>query len=290
MTAVTETAPLARRSGRVAKFLGEAVKVSAFLRRDFLIAWSYRMAFFSDIAGIFVQTITFYFIGRMVDPNVLPRFGGTRVTYLEFAAIGIVFGAFIAVGLGQVAAAVRQEQLMGTLESLLMTPTTPGTIQFGSVAYQLLFLPLRTGLFLLLIGVAFGLHFDTSGIAPGAVIFVLFTPFVWGLGLLTAAGVMTFKRGTAGVGFAVTLLVLGSSAYFPLALLPHWIAQIAEYNPLTVAIGGVRSALLANSGWGALDAKVLLLLPIAVTSLASGVVAFRLALRREQARGSIGLY
>src|SRR6476646_2257502 len=111
------------------------------MRRDFLVAWSYRAAFFSDIIGLLVQTVTFYFIGRMVDPRVLPTFGGTRVTYLEFAAIGIVIGAFLSLGLGQVAAAVRQEQLMGTLESLLMTPTTPGTIQIGSVAYQLVFVP-----------------------------------------------------------------------------------------------------------------------------------------------------
>jgi ABC-2 type transport system permease protein len=272
------------------RFLGEAAKVSAFMRRDFLTAWSYRMAFVSDIAGMLVQTVTFYFVGRMVDPAVLPTFGGQRVTYLEYAAIGIVFGAFISIGLGQVAAAVRQEQLMGTLESLLMTPTTPGTIQVGSVAYQLVFVPLRTGLFLLLIGFAFGLHFSANGILPAAAIFVLFTPFVWGLGLLTAAGVMTFKRGTAGVGFGVTLLVLGSSAYFPLGLLPDWIQGIASYNPLTLAIAGVRSALLSGTGWDALSAKVLLLVPMAVVSLTAGTEAFRLAVKREQDRGSIGLY
>ena len=179
---------------------------------------------------------------------------------------------------------------MGTLESLLMTPTTPGTIQFGSVAYQLLFVPIRTGLFLLLIGFAFGLHFAASGILPSAVVFAMFTPFVWGLGLLTAASVITFKRGTAGIGFGVTVLVLGSGAYFPLALLPHWVAGLAGYNPLSLAIGGVRSALLGGSGWGALDAKVLLLLPMAVASLSSGMSAFRLAIMREQDRGSIGLY
>lgn len=274
----------------IPKFVGEAAKVSAFMRRDFLTAWSYRMAFVSDIAGLLVQTFTFYFVGRMVNPAVLPTFGGQRVTYLEYAAIGIVFGAFISIGLGQVASAVRQEQLMGTLESLLMTPTSPGTIQVGSVAYQLVFVPLRTGLFLLLIGVAFGLHFSASGILPAAAIFVLFTPFVWGLGLLTAAGVMTFKRGTAGVGFGVTLLVLGSSAYFPIGLLPGWVQGIASYNPLTLAIGGVRTALLAGTGWDALSLKVLLLVPMAVLSLTAGTEAFRLAIKREQGRGSIGLY
>jgi ABC-2 type transport system permease protein len=289
VSATADTASLRARH-RGLPILVEAQKVTAFMRRDFLMAWSYRMAFFSDIAGMLVQAVTFYFVGRMVNPSVLPTFGGQRVTYMEFAAIGIAFGAFMSVGLGQVAAAVRQEQLMGTLESLLMTPTSPGTIQVGSVAYQLILVPLRTGLFLLLIAVAFGLNFSGNGIVPAALVFALFTPFVWGLGLLTAAGVLTFKRGTAGVGLGVTLLVLGSGAYFPLALLPHWVATVAGYNPLALAIGGVRAALLGGVGWGALTSKVLLLLPMAAVSLAVGVGAFRLAVRRERSRGSIGLY
>ena len=117
---------------------------------------------------------------------------------MAFAAVGIVFGGFLAVGLGQVATAVRQEQLMGTLESLLMTPTSRATIQVGSVAYQLVFLPLRMGVYLALIALAFGLDFDTSGIAPAILVFMLFAPFVWGLGLLSAA--TRGRRGVPGAG------------------------------------------------------------------------------------------
>jgi ABC-2 type transport system permease protein len=282
--------PVVRVRSRLGEFLAEATKVNAFLRRDFLVAWSYRMSFVSNIAGMFVQAITFYFVGRMVNNNVLPTYGGEPVTYMEFAAIGIAFGGFLSLGLGQVATAVRQEQLMGTLESLLMTPTSTATIQVGSVAYQLLFVPLRTGIFLGLIAFAFGLQFDADGIAPAALVFLLFVPCIWGLGLLSAAGVMTFKRGGAGVGLGVTLLVLASGAYFPLDLLPEWAQQIAQLNPLAIAIGGVREALLGGSGWHSLSADVLLLVPIGAAALAAGLTAFRRAVQREHARGTIGLY
>jgi ABC-2 type transport system permease protein len=282
--------PVVRVRSRLGEFLAEATKVNAFLRRDFLVAWSYRMSFVSNIAGMFVQAITFYFVGRMVNDNVLPTYGGEPVSYMQFAAIGIAFGGFLSLGLGQVATAVRQEQLMGTLESLLMTPTSTATIQVGSVAYQLLFVPLRTGIFLALIAFAFGLQFDADGIAPAALVFLLFVPCIWGLGLLSAAGVMTFKRGGAGVGLGVTLLVLASGAYFPLDLLPEWAQQIAQLNPLAIAIGGVREALLGGSGWHSLSADVLLLVPMGAAALAAGLTAFRRAVRREHARGSIGLY
>ena len=58
-----------------------------------------------------------------------------------------------------------------------MTPTSTATIQVGSVAYQLLFVPLRTGIFLALIAFAFGLQFDADGIAPAALVFLLFVPW-----------------------------------------------------------------------------------------------------------------
>ncbi len=281
----------ARRSGsHFRTFLGEAAKVTAFLRRDFLVAWSYRMSFFSEFAGMLLGAVTFYFVGLMVNDNVLPTYGGENVTYMEFAAVGIAFGGFLSVGLGQIATAVRQEQLMGTLESLLMTPTAPATIQTGSVAYPLLLLPLRTGVFLAVIAFAFGLDFAPAGIAPAALIFLLFAPFVWGLGLLSAAGVMTFKRGAAGIGLGMTLLLLTSGAYFPLELLPRYVELVAQFNPLAVAIGGVREALLGDAGWHSLSAKLLLLVPMGAASLAAGVTAFRLAVHRERARGTIGLY
>lgn len=268
----------------------ELAKIRAFLRRDFLIAWSYRASFFSEIIGMFVAAVTFYFVGLMVNESVLPSIRGDRPTYMEFAAVGIVFGAVIAVGAGQVATAVRQEQLMGTLESLLMTPTSPTVIQLGSVAYPLMLLPVRTGLFLALIAVAFGLDFAPGGIAPAAVVFILFTPFVWGLGLLSAAAVMTFKRGTAGVGLLMTTLVLLSGAYFPLALMPRWVEVSANANPLALAIGGVREALLSDAGWGSLSVEIWLLGPMATVSFVAGVTAFRLAVRRERRRGTLGLY
>ena len=55
----------------------------------------------------------------MVDQSVLPTYGGSEVSYLEFAAVGIALGVFIAFALDRVATAIRGEQLMGTLESVL---------------------------------------------------------------------------------------------------------------------------------------------------------------------------
>jgi hypothetical protein len=70
--------PAATRTG-VGDAIGELVKVPAFGRRDLLDAWSYRASFFADVGSMVVQIVTFYFVGKMVAPAVLPTYGGERV-------------------------------------------------------------------------------------------------------------------------------------------------------------------------------------------------------------------
>ncbi|HYY33534.1 MAG TPA: ABC transporter permease [Gaiellaceae bacterium] len=284
------SAVAATESSRFSVVAGEIAKLPAFIRRDFLVAWSYRASFFSDWFGLLFGALMFYFVGRMVDPSALPSYGGTRAGYMEFVSIGVALGAFIALALRRVAAAVRGEQLMGTLESVLLTPTSPATIQIGSVVYDLLYIPIRTGLFLLFIGIAFGLHFEVGGVLPATLALLVFIPFVWGLGVASAGATLTFRGGSAGIGAGVTLLTIGSGAFFPLQLLPSWIATVAEYNPMTLALEGMRRAIIGGEGWSAVAPKLMLLAPMSAASLAGGILVFRLAMRRERRRGTLGMY
>lgn len=248
------------------------------------------MSFFSDLVNLAGQIVVFYFVGLLVDSSRLPSFNGSSVTYLEFAAVGIALGVFVQFGLDRVSAAMRGEQLMGTLESVLMTPTAPGTIQIGSVAFDLVYIPLRTAVFLGGITLAFGLDFAAGGIAPSLLLLIAFIPFVWGLGVLTAGLLLTFRRGSGFIGLGAVILGLLSGVYFPLDLLPGWLSQIAEANPVALAIQGMRDALLGGARFTEIAPTLGLLLPFSALSLAVGLGAFRLAVRRERRRGTLGLY
>ena len=271
-------------------FAVELRKLPAFVRRDFLVAWSYRMSFASDLIGLAGQALVFAFIGEMIDPDQLPTFQGKEVTYLEFAAIGIALGVFITFGLQRVSMAIRNEQLMGTLESLLVSPTRTGTLQIGSVFFDLIYVPLQTALFLAVFAFGFGLHLEPTGIFPAAAVLLVFIPFVWGLGVLSAAATLTFRRGTNAIAIGTLLLALASGLYFPVDLLPGWVETAAELNPIKLAVDGMRNALLGGAGWSETAAVVAKLAPLSALSLVIGVWAFRLALRREQRLGTLGLY
>ena len=276
--------------GRIGTVRGEVSKLTAFLRRDFLVAWSYRLSFVTDWLSMIVQVVVFNFVGLIVRPGAIPEFGGNTVTYMEFVAIGIAISSFMAVGLGRVYSVIRQEQLQGTLESLLLTPTAYTTIQMGSVVYDLVYVPVRTFIFLGLTTLVFGTNFHWSGLAPTMLVLLAFIPFVWGLGVLAAAWTLTFKRGTGVIGIATTFITIGSGTYFPTDVFPHWAEVVFSYSPVTIALTAAREALLGGAGWTETIPQVGILLPYAVVSLAVGIFAFRRALERERRRGTLGLY
>ena len=279
-----------RSESRLEILRSELAKLSAFVRRDFLTAWSYRVAFVGDILGIVFMVTVFNFVSKMVDPSKLPIYGGKRATYMEFVIIGIVVGAFIQLGLGRVMAAVRGEQLMGTPEALMMTPTAPATIQVGSAFYDFIYIPIRTGLILLVASLVFDLRFDAGGSLQAAVLLIVFIPFVWGLGVASAAGVLTIRRGSGIFGLAVSALTLASGSYFPIGLLPGWVETMARFNPIAIVLKGMREALLGNAGWGHVGPEAGLLAGLSMLSLLFGLALFRLALRRERRKGTLGLY
>ncbi|MGH2756367.1 MAG: hypothetical protein ACRDI3_01100, partial [Actinomycetota bacterium] len=168
---------------------GELRKIPAFLRRDLLISWSYRVGFFADWFNLGVQILVFSFVGRLVDPAALPRFDGRSVSYIEYVAVGLIVASFVQVALGRVMAVIRGEQMMGTLESLLTTPTSTATIQLGSAAYDLIYVPIRSFVFLVLASAILGVSFNVTGFLPATAILVAFIPFAWGLGIAGAAAV-----------------------------------------------------------------------------------------------------
>jgi ABC-2 type transport system permease protein len=269
--------------------VGEAGKLPAFVRRDVLLALSHRKPFVRDVVLLGAQLVVFWFIGRLVDPATLPDYGDGPASYAEFAAIGIVLSLAVGRVLARVASAIRREQLRGTLGTLLATPSALRTVQLGSVVAELLWLPLRMGVFLAVAGLGLGLDFDITGAPQVAVLLVALLPFVWGLGLLSAAAILAFRGGVLTTGSVVAVLGIASGAYFPLSLLPGWLESVGRLNPLARGLEGMREALLGGGGWGAVGPDLLALLPASAALLLVGAGAFSLAVVRERRTGMLSL-
>jgi ABC-type polysaccharide/polyol phosphate export permease len=92
-----------------------------------------------------------------------------------------------------------------------------------------------------------------------------------------------------GTNLILSLMVLGSGAFFPLSLLPHWVQTISTANPLARAIDSFREALIGGS-WAHLPSNVLVVGLAATVTFSLGTFAFKRSLARERRRGTLGIY
>jgi ABC-2 type transport system permease protein len=268
----------------------ELTKLPAFVRRDQRIAISYRMAFATAIVGLAAEVLVLSWVGKLINPDTLPQFGGAHVSYIAFVTVGLAVNLVAATLLYRVATALRTEQMLGTLESLLCTPTAVWTLQLGAAAATIAAIPLRMGVFLGVLAIAFGLHYHLSGILPAAVLMLGFVPCLWGIGLALAGAILTFRRGAGATAIGAAALGLSSGAFFPLSVLPGWLGTVAAFNPLTIAIRGLRDALLGGTGWAGVGSHLLELAPMSAGAMLAGVLAFHLSLARERRNGTLGVY
>lgn len=270
--------------------MGEVSKLFAFLRRDLIVAWSYRAAFLFEAFSIVGQAVVFYIVSLMIDPSKMPTYGNVRSSYLAFVAIGIALSHFLQVGTGRAVSAMREEQFMGTLDAVLATPTSPVTFQLGSVFYELVLAPVRTLAYLAVFVGLLGVAYNLSGLGTALIIMAVFGVFVWGLGAACAAAALVLRRATGIVSLGAYVLAMASGAYFPLHLIPKSLARLAGLSPVALALSGMREVLIGGESWQQVRPEVITLAIMASCTLFLGILALHLALRREQRLGTLGLY
>jgi ABC-2 type transport system permease protein len=108
--------------------------------------------------------------------------------------------------------------------------------------------------------------------------------------MISAAVILTFKRGGGMVGLIASAISILSGAYFPLSLLPEWFQERAEANPVGIAFESTRQALLGGATLADVGGDVLVIGAWAILSLALGQISGNLALARERRRGTLSTY
>ncbi|MGB6391098.1 MAG: ABC transporter permease, partial [Candidatus Acidiferrales bacterium] len=87
-------------------------------------------------------------------------------------------------------------------------------------------------------------------------------------------------------------IVLGLSGLvggmmYPISVLPPALRFVARLIPVTYSLEGMRAALLAGSGWGALVGPIVALLIFAAVLLPLSFAVFAWALRRTKITGTL---
>jgi ABC-2 type transport system permease protein len=258
----------------------------AFLARDLRLATSYRLEFLLSVARLVFPLLVLYLPAQLIgDLESARAYGG----FLPFSVVGVGMMNFFMACYGSVASAVRSEQGMGTLESVLMTPVSLPTLVFASSLWAFGWAALSALIFIG--GGALLYDIPLRGSLWLSASFVLLTALVFaGMGVLSASFVMVFKRGDPiGPALSVMFFLLGGIIY-PVEVLPSWLRPAAEILPITHAAAALRDVILLGEPWSVVAGHFTVLLGYALLLIPLGLWAFHNAVRQAKRDGTLLQY
>ncbi len=253
--------------------------------RDARLAMTYRLQFALHWIGIAASVVALSFMAKLVSGRHL-GIGG--MSYFDYALLNVAFLTLEAGALEGCEKVIRNDQLYGTLQTILATPTSLGVIALGSIAWSFLFALSQIACFLAF-GTMFGLRVDRIDPLSLGTFVILAIAATVPLGILSTAMVIVFKQGAPLQFILRNAATILAGVLFPIALLPGWLQHVSWLLPMTHVLSGVRGAfngvaltqLAPDALW--LAAVAFMLLPVSLFT-------FRLAIARAKFDGTLSHY
>lgn len=265
-------------------------KPLAFVWRDFISETSYKFSFLMQLFSILVSTLTFFFISKLlgdVGVKYLKPYGGN---YFSFVLIGIAFYGYLGVSMRSLSESIREGQMLGTLEALLVTQTEIPTIIFSSSLYSFIWASFRVAVYLLLGVFVFGVNMSNANLLGALLILLLTILSFSGLGIISASFIMIMKRGDPISWTFTSISGLLGGLYFPISVLPGWLQKFSSLLPVTYSLEGMRLALLKGYSLSELMPNILALIIFSIIILPLSILIFGYAVRRAKIDGTLTQY
>jgi ABC-2 type transport system permease protein len=266
------------------------LKALAFMKRDFLLMASYRFSLALQLLGILFSIATFFYIARIFGPSAAPLLAEYGGDYFAFVLIGMAFSGYLAAALSSFSSGIREGQLTGTLEAMLVTPARLPEILVCSGLWSFVVTSFRVIMYLILGAAVFGVSFTRLNLSAALSILILTILSFAALGVMSASFVVLFKKGdpfALAIGSASALL---GGVYFPVGVLPAWLQRISVFLPITYSLRAIRLALLQGYGVSALIREIAALSMFAAVLCPTSAWLFRMAVRRSKRTGGLGQY
>jgi ABC-2 type transport system permease protein len=263
------------------------IKVGAFLYRDLLTDLSYRVGFFLQLGGMIFSVAVFFFASRMIDPNTA---GFDGIEPFPWMLVGVGFQIYFSTALYSFAAKVRSEQVLGTLEAMLVSPTPTSLVIFSSTAWDFTWGALRLLVYLLAAVLIFDVQLNVESplaLVLGVALTLLSSA---GIGMISASFILYFKRGDP-VNFLLTMgTTFFGNVVFPSKVLPPAIAWVSDWVPMSWSLRIVRGALLQGAGFAEVSGQLLRLGVLTAILVPTGLIAAKVAIRKAKQEGSLVQY
>ncbi|UCF04771.1 MAG: ABC transporter permease [bacterium] len=267
-----------------------ARKPLAIIKKEFLTAISYKFDFLFRFSSIWMSLFVYYFLAKLIDPAVstdLQPYGGD---YFSFVIIGTAFSSYLNVGLDSFSSSIREAQLVGTLEAVLVTRTRFTTILIFQAVWNFLFASIHVIVYL-----AFGFLFFKTPITnpnfPATIVVLILTILAFSsLGIISGSFIILFKKGTPINWFINNFSRFLGGVFYPISLLPDWCQTLAYLLPITHSLEAIRLAMIRGYSLPELRTQITALLIFNVVLFPLSVLCFNFAFRQARKDGTLCQY
>jgi ABC-2 type transport system permease protein len=261
----------------------------AFVRRDALVAASYRASSVLSLASLLTMVVPLYFIAGAIQPVVGPAIAGEGGHYFAFAVLGMATYQFVSTAVAAVPTAVASGIRSGTFEALLATPTRLPVLVAGMLGYPFLWCVARA-LVVVLAGWMLGAEFAVERLGVAILIWGFITLAYLPFGLLASALLIVTRTAGPLPNAVMTVSMLLGGVYYPTSVIPSWIRDVADVVPLTYGLRALRRVLSGDASFADVAPDLAALSVLTAVLLTGAAVALRLALAHARRTGTLAQY
>ena len=264
-------------------------EVIAFVRRDALVAASYRTGLIMSLASLLTIVVPLFFIAGALQPVMGPRVADEGGHYFYFVVAGMIAFQFVTTAVGAIPTAIAGALRTGTFEALLATPARLSSLLAGMMGYPLLWTAARA-LTLFALAAALG-----APVAPGRVVLALLICGLVALAYvpigLAGAALLLLVRTTGPLPTGVMMIsVFLGGVYYPTSIIPSWLQQVSQAVPLTHGLRAMRRVLTQDLTMAEVAGDLGVLAVITLVLMVGGAALLQFALAHARRAGSLAQF
>ncbi|MGA3405498.1 MAG: ABC transporter permease [Candidatus Bathyarchaeia archaeon] len=240
----------------------------------------------------FLFTILIFGMGRFIGGgnatlNFAARTGTTNVLVYEMLGSAVWMTGWVVVD--DVAVALRDEQMKGTLEQNFLAPVNRFTLLVG---ISLTDIAITTSIFFIVVGVTLALTMPGAylGLIQAFLMLLIGLIPLFGIGFLFAGFVIKFKEPYVFTQMVNLIFGALTGTYYPVTILPYWVQFLSGALPQTYVISNMRQIVLANQTLVSLYGSIFILLALALVYPTIGYAVFKKLERNASVTGELSKY
>ena len=190
-----------------------------------------------------ITTLLFYFIFSLSVGNQIKLINGT--SFMMFLAPGLVMMSMMQNGFSNPSSSMITSKIMNNIRDVIIAPLNPHELVIGYMVGGIV-RGLIIGTIAILVFYSFGLvQFYNLWVA--LLYAILGTAFLSLLGIIGGIWSEKFDQLAAITNFVITPMTFLSGTFYTIDHLPHYIQNIAAYNPFFFIIDGFRYGFIGHA-------------------------------------------